>query len=63
MDKSRAIKGFDCVKFKHDAQAKIMRDTKNMTSKQRVEYIHAQANSGELGKWWRGLGKRAAKAA
>jgi hypothetical protein len=63
MTKSKAIKGFDCVEMKHKAQERIYEATKGMSSKQRVQYFHDQANNGKLGEWWRGLGKRTAKAA
>lgn len=61
--KTKVIKGFDCVKMKHDAQAKIYEATKGMTPEQELEYIHQQANAGEVGEWWRNLGKKTAKAA
>lgn len=63
MMKTKVIKGFDCVKMKHDAQAKIYRATKGMTAEQELQYIHDQVNNGPLGDWWRSLGKRTAKAA
>ena len=63
MIKSKVIKGFNCVEFKNKAQERIYAETKGMTSKQKVEYYHDRANNGRLGEWWRGLGKRTAKAA
>ena len=63
MNKTKVIKGFDCVEMKHKAQERIYRETRGMTPKQKVDYYHAQANSGAVGEWWRSLGKRTAKAA
>ncbi|MGH7442249.1 MAG: hypothetical protein ACREKE_06195 [bacterium] len=63
MIKPKVVKGFDCVKMKHDAQAKIYRATKGMTSDQRLQYIHDQVNDGPLGHVWRRLGRKTVKAA
>jgi hypothetical protein len=38
-----SIPGFDCLKMKHDIQAKIHEDTKRMTQEQRLEYYRAGA--------------------
>lgn len=32
------IPGFDCLKMKHDIQAKIHEETKHMTQEQRLDY-------------------------
>ena len=37
------IPGFDCVKMKHDIQAKIHEETKGMTQEQRLEYYRSGA--------------------
>lgn len=37
------IPGFDCLKMKHDIQAKIHKETKNMTQEQRPEYYRTGA--------------------
>jgi hypothetical protein len=37
------IPGFDCLKMKHDIQAKIHEETKHMTQDQRLEYYRAGA--------------------
>ena len=63
MTKPKVIKGFDCVKMKHDSQEKIYRATKGMTSGQRIQYMHDQVNNGSLGDLWRRLEKKTAKAA
>jgi hypothetical protein len=42
-DRFPVIPGFDCLKMKHDIQAKIHEETKNMTQEQRMEYYRAGA--------------------
>jgi hypothetical protein len=37
------IPGFDCLKMKHDIQAKIHEETKHMTQEQRLEYYRSGA--------------------
>jgi hypothetical protein len=37
------IPGFDCLKMKHDIQAKIHEETKHMTQEQRLEYYRTGA--------------------
>jgi hypothetical protein len=37
------IPGFDCLKMKHDIQAKIHEETKHMTQDQRLEYYRSGA--------------------
>jgi len=37
------IPGFDCLKMKHDIQAKIHEETKHMNQEQRLEYYRAGA--------------------
>ena len=37
------IPGFDCLKMKHDIQAKIHEDTKHMTQEQRLDYYRTGA--------------------
>ena len=39
----KPIPGFDCVKMKHDIQAKIYEETKDMTWDERMAYMHAKA--------------------
>lgn len=38
-----AIPGFDCLKMKHDIQAKIHEETKHMNQEERLEYYRAGA--------------------
>ena len=37
------IPGFDCVKMKHDIQAKIYEETKDMTWDERMAYMRQKA--------------------
>jgi len=37
------IPGFDCLKMKHDIQAKIHEETKHMTQEQRLEHYRSGA--------------------
>ena len=61
MTKPKIIKGFDCVKMKHDSQEKIHRATKGMNSAQRRQDMHDQVSRGPLGDLWRRLGKKTAQ--
>jgi hypothetical protein len=63
MTKTKVIKGFDCVTMKRKGQDRIYKATKAMSAEQRLQYIHAQAATGEMGSIWRNLEKRAPRAA
>ncbi len=39
LKKIRPIPGFDCVKMKHDIQAKIYEETKDMSWDERIAYF------------------------
>lgn len=39
LKKIQPIPGFDCVKMKHDIQAKIYEETKDMTREEILEYF------------------------
>jgi len=45
-------KKFDCVEMKHDIQAKIYEETKNMTWEQESAYRLKAIETGPLAKWW-----------
>ncbi len=53
MSKLAVKKKFDCIDMKRKAQERIYRDTKDMTPKQEMEYIHKMAREGSAGKIWR----------
>jgi pyridoxine/pyridoxamine 5'-phosphate oxidase len=56
--KKKIKKGFDCIKFKRQIQAKIYEEIKNMTAKEQIVYFQKQAESGSLGAWWKSLQNR-----
>jgi len=43
LKKIQPIPGFDCVKMKHDIQAKIYAETKDMTWEERRDYMENKA--------------------
>ena len=63
MKKTKVIKGFDCVEMKRKAQAEIYRETKHMSSSEKMAYIHAQVQNGPFGAMWHGGKRRTAQAA
>jgi len=59
-EKIKIIEGFDCVAFKRKAQEEIYQETKDMTPRQYLEYIHRQVREGEMGEIWRKFEKKPA---
>lgn len=55
MSKKPSKKEFDCVAFKREAQSKVYEETKDLSVKEQLVYFRKKAQSGALGKWWRGL--------
>jgi hypothetical protein len=53
MSTTKTRKTFDCVQFKHKAQAEIYEDIKGLTPGQQIEYFDRKADQGPMGKWWR----------
>lgn len=45
LKKIRPIPGFDCVKMKHDIQAKIYEETKDMTREERMAYMRRKSDA------------------
>lgn len=58
MSRKKPGKQFDAVRFMHDAQVRINRETKGMTVGEQVAYFRACAESGPLGEWWKKLETR-----
>jgi hypothetical protein len=53
MKENRTPTLFDCVAFKRKAQARIYRETKNMTLEEQIARYERQAEEGPLGEWWK----------
>lgn len=45
-------KTFDCVRFKHQAQARFYEATRGMSAEQRREYLLRTIESGALADFW-----------
>lgn len=45
LKKIQPIPGFDCVKMKHDIQAKIYEETKDMTWESRRAYFESESDA------------------
>ena len=59
-EKPKIIEGFDCIAFKRQAQEQIYQETKDMTPEEELEYIHRNAQEGEMGEIWRKFEKNPA---
>ena len=44
---------FDCVAFKHEVQAKIYEEIKNLPPQEEIDYFRKRAEEGSLGAWWK----------
>jgi hypothetical protein len=51
--KMKRDKPFDCVAFKHKAQARTYRKIKHLSAERQAAYFEKQANSGKLSQWWK----------
>ena len=52
LKKIQPIPGFDCVKMKHDIQARIYEDTKDMTRAERAAYRQRRVAAFRAGISW-----------
>ena len=52
MTTNKKIKSFDCIAWKHQQQAEIYADIKDMTREQEIHYFEQGALQGPLGHWW-----------
>jgi len=51
-------KSFDCVEFKHRAQERIFEEIKGLSPEKEIEHFRRAAQTGPLGRWWKGLPAR-----
>lgn len=51
-EQTETNKSFDCLKFKENAQAEIIEETKNMSQQELLDFFHNASRSGALGQWW-----------
>ena len=58
MKTTEAKKGFDCVRFKRQAQARIYERIKGLTPEEEIEYFQNAAAKGPLGDWWKAAKRR-----
>jgi hypothetical protein len=60
MKTTEVKKGFDCVQFKRQAQARIYERIKGLSPEEEIEYFRKAADAGPLGEWWTAIKGRAA---
>ncbi len=58
MKMSKVKKGFDCVEFKRQAQARIYERIKDLSPEEEIEYFRKAAEEGPLSEWWNALKSR-----
>lgn len=58
MKRRKPAKGFDCIEFKRQAQAKIYQEIKGLSPEEEMEYFRCQVAAGPFGKLWKNLETR-----
>jgi hypothetical protein len=58
MNRSKREKGFDCVVFKRQAQAKIYEEIKGLSPDEEIEYFRSRVAAGPFRKLWKALERR-----
>ncbi|GHV21891.1 hypothetical protein AGMMS49959_11750 [Planctomycetales bacterium] len=53
---TKPAKEFDCLKFKEEAQARVYRETKDMSTAELLRYYDERSKSNGF-KWWRPAAK------
>jgi len=51
--KVKPISGFDALKFKDEAQARVQAELAGLPAEERIHRIHQDVEKGPLGDWWR----------
>ena len=58
MKTTEVKKGFDCVQFKRQAQARIYERIKGLSPEEEIEYFQSAAAKGPLADWWKAVKAR-----
>ena len=58
MKKTEAIKTFDCVRFKREAQARIYEQIKGLSPREEIEYFRNAASQGPFAEKWKAVIRR-----
>jgi hypothetical protein len=58
MSRTQMTKTFDCIAFKRHVQSEIYEKIEDMTAEERREYFRVEAESGDLGDWWKAVKSR-----